>query len=143
MTIKPKLIVYEINELPVKLLNYYLSLNPNGGFGSLISSGHLVSTICTNKGELHPWSTWPTFHRGVTNTLHNINYINQDLTEINPIYPPIWLLLNQKVLALVFLVLSKATLLIIIKILSFYLPDTFAPTQMLTLSYFLYFNSSI
>ena len=77
MIIKPKLIVYEINELPIKLLNYYLSLNPNGGFGSLISSGHLVSTICTNKGELHPWSTWPTFHRGVTNTLHNINYINQ------------------------------------------------------------------
>ena len=68
----------------------------------LISSGHLVSTICTNKGELHPWSTWPTFHRGVTNTLHNINYINQDLSEINSIYPPIWLLLNRKVLALVF-----------------------------------------
>ena len=127
MTIKPKLIVYEINELPVKLLNYYLSLNPNGGFGSLISSGHLVSTICTNKGELHPWSTWPTFHRGVTNTLHNINYINQDLTEINPIYPPIWLLLNQKGISTgVFGSLqsyppnnNKNSL--------FYLPDTFAP----------------
>ena len=127
MSIKPKLIVYEINELPLKLLNYYLSINPNGGFGKLIRDGHLMSTICTNKGELHPWSTWPTFHRGVTNSQHNINYINQDLSSINSLYPPIWSLLNQKGITTgVFGSLqsyppsnNKHSL--------FYLPDTFAP----------------
>ena len=31
-------------------------------------------------GELHPWSTWPTVHRGVTNETHRINFINQDLS---------------------------------------------------------------
>ena len=59
MSIKPKLIVYEINELTLKLLNYYLSINPNGGFGKLIRDGHLMSTICTNKGELHPYQLAP------------------------------------------------------------------------------------
>ena len=78
------------------LLNYYLSQNPHGGFGMLVKDGLLTSTICKNNGELHPWSTWPTFHRGVTNVQHNINYINQDLEEINTLYPPIWSLLNQK-----------------------------------------------
>ena len=34
-----------------------------------------------DEGELHPWSTWPTVHRGVNNNLHKIRFINQDLKK--------------------------------------------------------------
>ena len=74
-----KLILYELNEVPVKLLNFYTTLKPNSNFNYLINSGKLKPTITNDIGELHPWSTWPTVHRGVNNNIHNIRFINQDL----------------------------------------------------------------
>ena len=84
-----KLILYELNEVPVKLLNYYTTLKPNSNFNYLINSGKLKPTITNDIGELHPWSTWPTVHRGVNNNIHNIRFINQDL-KCAKAWPPIW-----------------------------------------------------
>ena len=90
---KPKIILYELNEVPKRLINYYVKNFPNSAFARIISEGMIVETFQYN-GELHPWSTWPTVHRGVDNRIHNIRYLNQDL-EYSSKYKPIWEILVE------------------------------------------------
>ena len=75
-----KLILYELNEVPLKLLELYSKIRPLSNISYLLHQGNILQTKTNDIGELHPWSTWPTVHRGVTNEKHNINFINQDLT---------------------------------------------------------------
>ena len=73
-----KLIIYELNELPLKLLKDYIELKPKSAIAEIYKNGFLNVTNSSDNGELHPWSTWPTFYRGVNNKLHKIRFINQD-----------------------------------------------------------------
>ena len=77
---KRKIILYELNEVPKKLVDFYVNKNPNSALAFISNEGINLDTITMDEGELHPWSTWPTVHRGVNNNLHNIRYINQDLS---------------------------------------------------------------
>ena len=124
-----KLIVYELNELPRRLIDYYVKLKPNSNFSRLIKKGLILNTKSFDDGELHPWSTWPTVHRGVNNNIHNIRFINQDL-EFSKNYPPIWeLLLESKKKIGIFGSLQSYPP-INNKNVEFYLPDTFAPNSL-------------
>ena len=89
------LIIYELNEVPPKLLDFYISNFPASNLSKLVTKSKYFITHTRDEGELHPWSTWPTLHRGVTNKLHNIRFINQDLTKSSN-YPPIWEVLLKK-----------------------------------------------
>ena len=75
----PKLLIYELNEVPRKLINLYIAQKKSSAIAKLIQEGNIYDTYTKDKGELHPWSTWPTVHRGVTNEFHKIQFINQDL----------------------------------------------------------------
>jgi hypothetical protein len=86
------LLLYEINEVPWRVVDGYLARRPARGFRELLKRGHQLTTMTKDEGELHPWSTWPTVHRGVYNTAHNIRFINQ---EINTEYPPVWQILDE------------------------------------------------
>jgi len=46
------------------------------------------------EDDLSPWTTWPSLHRGVPGTLHNITDFNQELDEVNENYPSLWNLAN-------------------------------------------------
>ena len=59
-----KLIIYELNECPEKLLNDYIELKPKSSIAAIYKLGFLKKTKTEDSGELHPWSTWPTFYRG-------------------------------------------------------------------------------
>ena len=59
-----KLIIYELNEVPLKVLNKYIKNFPDSNFSYICKKGILKKTYTTDDGELHPWSTWPTVHRG-------------------------------------------------------------------------------
>ena len=83
---KNKLIIYELNELPRKLLNYYIKIKPFSNLAYLHKNGHDLNTTTTDKGELHPWSTWATFYRGVDNSKHKIYSLKQD-REYDQKYP--------------------------------------------------------
>ena len=76
---KKKLLLYELNEVPKRILELYVKKYPSSSFATLLKNGVLINTYTFDEEELHPWSTWPTVHRGVTNKLHNIRFINQDL----------------------------------------------------------------
>ena len=122
-----KLIIYELNELPRKLLNYYIKLRPESNLAYICDKGINLNTFTTDKGELHPWSTWPTFYRGVDNSIHKIKYINQD-KEIAKNYPPVWEILAKKNISIGIFGTLQSYPPLKGENIKFYLPDTFAPS---------------
>lgn len=82
-------ILYELNEVPWRVIDWYVRLRPSSAFARLRQSAATYTTVTRDEGELHPWTTWPSLHRGVYNSRHNIRFINQDLSAANA-WPPIW-----------------------------------------------------
>ena len=118
-----KIIFYELNEVPWRVVDYFISENPKSSLLKILQNSYQYTTVTQDSGELHPWSTWPTLHRGIYNDTHNIRFINQDISSK---YPPIWeILAAQKVPVGVFGSLQSWP---IPKKQSyrFYVPDTFA-----------------
>lgn len=83
------LLVYELNEVPWRVIDWYVRRKPNSALGRLLQQASTFTTITHDEGELHPWTTWPTLHRGVTNSVHNIRFINQSLIGAQA-FPPVW-----------------------------------------------------
>ena len=120
------LILYELNEVPRKLYDFYIKKNPSSSFAFFKEKGLVFDTFTRDEGELHPWSTWPTVHRGVYNNQHQIKFINQDLTSSSK-FKPIWQILSEnKIYTGVFGSLQSYPPLENPYI-KFYLPDTFSP----------------
>ncbi|PCJ82468.1 MAG: hypothetical protein COA57_13125 [Flavobacteriales bacterium] len=90
-----KIILFELNEVPQKIVEYYCKCRPNSTLARIRNSTKKFETYTENKGHLSPWNTWPTLHRGVTNQQHYIADFNQDLTEVDKEYPPIWKILTE------------------------------------------------
>jgi len=84
-----KIISYELNEVSWKVIDFYINKRSNSNIEKLLKSSNLFTSQTKDSGELHPWSTWPTMHRGVTNDIHDIRFINQDLSYSTN-FPPIW-----------------------------------------------------
>ena len=123
---KKKLIVYELNEVPLRVLKKFVLNYPKSSFAYLLKKGILKKTFTMDEGELHPWSTWPTIHRGVNNKIHQIKFINQSLTYAED-WPPIWEdLIKNKISVGIFGSLQSYPP-IKNDFVKFYLPDTFAP----------------
>ena len=122
-----KLILYELNEVPFKLLKLYSEIRPNSNISNLINQGNILKTTTNDKGELHPWSTWPTVHRGVSNETHKINFINQDLTKAKK-WPPIWEKLANKKISIGIFGSLQSFPPFVTENTAFYLPDTFSPS---------------
>ena len=50
---------------------------------SFVKKGIFYETYTYDSGELHPWTTWPTIHRGVGRDIHGISFLNQPLNHLN------------------------------------------------------------
>ena len=96
MTKGRKILLFELNEVPWKVALDYCKKFPESTFARIVSKSYKYETICPDNGELSPWITWPTFHRGVNNEKHHISDFNQDLTEANKKYPSVWEILHNK-----------------------------------------------
>jgi len=83
-----QLVVYELNEVPWRVIDWYVQRAPGSAIALLLAGARSFTTVTQDEGELHPWTTWPTLHRGVTNARHNIRFINQSLKDAEP-YPPL------------------------------------------------------
>jgi len=123
-----KVLVYELNEVPWKVVDFYLQQRPEANLHKLLKGASSLTTHTVDAGELHPWSTWPTMHRGVSNDVHDIRYINQDLSSASAT-PPIWdaLAASGKKVGICGSLQSfppKAH-----KNVMFHIPDTFAPGE--------------
>jgi hypothetical protein len=121
------IIVYELNEVPKKLFEFYGDAFPKSCFAFLNKHSHLFQTKTADVGNLSPWITWPTMHRGVPNIDHEISELGQDLTYINKEFPSLYQLLADSGLKVgVFGCLQSYPLPDNLDNYSFYIPDTFA-----------------
>lgn len=90
----PLRLVYELNEVPWRVVDWYVARNPHSHLAQLLQRSSKFTTVTPDDGELHPWTTWPTLHQGVTNAVHNISFINQSLSQAQA-YPPVWQTLKE------------------------------------------------
>ncbi len=125
---KKTLILYELNEVPHRVIVEYIKIRPNSNLAKIISLSEYCHTYTEDDGELHPWSTWPTIHRGVPNFIHKIRFINQDLTPAK-IYPPIWEVLAKKGITIGIFGSLQSYPPLEGENIKFYVPDTFSPEK--------------
>jgi hypothetical protein len=120
---KMKIIFYELNEVPWRVIDYFISQCPKSTLVKILQNSYQYTTVTQDSGELHPWSTWPTVHRGVYNDTHNIRFLNQHITSK---HPPLWeILADHKVPVGVFGSLQSWPIPKKQEY-RFYVPDTFA-----------------
>lgn len=121
------LVLFELNEVPFRVLDYYISERPNSCLAKLTRHAAQFTTVCDDVVELDPWISWATLHRGVIDREHGIYRLGQLLEQIDKKYPPIWKLLAQSgVQAGVFGSLHSSHLPEDLAGYDFYVPDFFS-----------------
>ena len=88
-----KIVLFELNEVPWQVIDSYVASHPRGALAQLIKTSKAFTTVCEDEIELDPWIAWPTLHRGVTDNVHKILHLGQDMKKADQEYPPIWALL--------------------------------------------------
>lgn len=72
------LVLLEINEVPWRLIDRYRFQQGFPNIKSFFEQADCFTTRAVDTGELSPWVTWPTLHRGMNNEAHNIRHLGQD-----------------------------------------------------------------
>ena len=122
-----KKIFYELNEVPKRIFDFYAQAFPLSAFAKLRRRSQLFETITADVGELSPWITWPTLHRGVSNVDHQISDLGQDLLQVNRDFPNLHeMLSNNDIKVGVFGSLQSYPIPKNLDNYAFYVPDTFA-----------------
>jgi hypothetical protein len=122
-----KIIFYELNEVPLRILDWFVSRQPKSALADLLRHGRTYQTYTEDAGHLSPWITWPTLHRGVTNQHHEIYDFGQNLKHVNNVYPPIWTILAEAGRRVgIFGSLHSYPVPTNLDNYAFYVPDTFA-----------------
>lgn len=88
MFIDRKIILFELNEVPFRVIDEFCKTYPNSELAALMSRSHQFVTTCEDEIELDPWISWPTLHRGVTDRKHRILSLGQILDKVDEQYPP-------------------------------------------------------
>lgn len=120
-------VIYELNEVPRRLFDFYADAFPISAFAQLRKHSNLFETLTADLGGLSPWITWPTMHRGVCNIDHEISELGQTLTKANEDFPNVYnILAHNDVKVGVFGSLQSYPLPENLDNFCFYVPDTFA-----------------
>jgi len=120
-------IVYELNEVPRRLLDFYADAFPSSAFAQLRKHSNLFESVTADVGSLSPWITWPTMHRGVSNVDHEISDLGQTLTKVNAEFPNVYNILAENGIKVgMFGSLQSYPLPENLENYCFYVPDTFA-----------------
>lgn len=90
-----KLILFELNEVPFRILDEYRRWRPESHLASIFPVCRRHVTLTQDEGGLSPWITWPSLHRGVSNRQHGISDFGQDLRQANADFPPVWEILRS------------------------------------------------
>jgi len=123
-----KIIFFELNEVPIKVFEYYMKMRPNSWLATNFSKLKKYETISENKGHLSPWNTWPTLHRGVPSDKHFVSEFNQNLAEVDQEFPPVWDILSSNGIKTgVFGSLHSQAVPNDTENYKFFVPDVFAP----------------
>ena len=81
------LLVLEFNEIPWRLIDLYAGRGCHN-LSRLIAVSETYTTMAVDEGELSPWVTWPSFHRGMGNGDHCVRNLGQPPDTFRGV--PIW-----------------------------------------------------
>lgn len=122
-----KFILFELNEVPLRVFRHHAERHPRSAVAKVLARGRRWDTLSEDEGHLSPWITWPTLHRGVSNREHGISALGQDVSEADAQYPPVWKLLARAGRRVgMFGSLHTYPLPDDLSSYAFYMPDTFA-----------------
>jgi len=122
-----KVILFELNEVPYRIVDEFCAWRPRSSFARTLPACRQYETYAEDRSALSPWKTWPSVHRGVNDEKHLIHDFGQDLREVDAEYPPIWhLLAKNRVSTGVCGSLHTYPMPQDLEGYAFFLPDTFA-----------------
>lgn len=122
-----KIVLFEMNEVPFRVLDDYAARHPRSHLARLMARAKQLNTVCEDQVELDPWTSWPTLHRGVIDEQHRVRHLGQSLEWADRHFPPIWELVARAGRAVgVFGSLHSARVPPSVERYAFYLPDFFA-----------------
>jgi hypothetical protein len=81
-------LVLEINEMPWRLIDRYVDSPDFPHICQFFERSHQYTNVAVDTGELSPWVTWPTMHRGMNNEAHGIRNLGQNPSAFKGC--PIW-----------------------------------------------------
>jgi hypothetical protein len=122
-----KVILFELNEVPERVLNSYCLARPDSALAKLRSRSSYHPTFTEDQGHLSPWITWPTLHRGVANDRHGIAHLGQPHSDVDRVYPAVWQLLADQGATVGVCGSLHSYPVPPAREYAFFLPDTFAP----------------
>jgi len=124
-----KLIVFELNEVPYKVIEDFANTNPNSQWSKVMKKGARFNVMNDDSGHLHPKISWQTFHRGVIDKVHKIFEFNQNEPETFERYPTfIDILRKQGVKVGCGASIGSYPIPKSMDNIDFYLPDVFSPS---------------
>jgi hypothetical protein len=82
------ILLLEINEIPWRLIDRFKASPELPNLHRFFSSARTYTTVTVDTGELSPWITWPSMHRGMSNTEHGVKFLGQDVLTYKG--TPIW-----------------------------------------------------
>ncbi|MBI3544210.1 MAG: hypothetical protein HY075_13150 [Deltaproteobacteria bacterium] len=80
------ILLLEVNEVPWRLIDRFKADYPN--IRRFFDSSRTFTSVTVDTGELSPWITWPSFHRGLSNREHGVQFLGQDPATFKG--TPIW-----------------------------------------------------
>lgn len=81
-------VLLEINEVPWRVIDLFCSYPEYPNIKKFFEKSTQITTLSKDAGELSPWVTWPSFHRGMNNTDHKVKNLGQDPESF--LGKPIW-----------------------------------------------------
>ncbi len=122
-------VVFELNEVPWRIVDWWVAANPASATAALLERSTQWTSVAPDEGHLSPWVTWPTVHRGVPNTVHGIGHFGQDTTQADAAAPTWWDRATKAGRRVgVFGLLHTNELPDDVDRYAFFVPDTFAPS---------------
>jgi hypothetical protein len=85
---KNPLVLLEINEVPWRLMDRYCDDPAFPNIKRFFAQAQCFTTRAVDTGELSPWVTWPTLHRGMNNEAPGIRSLGQNPASF--LGTPIW-----------------------------------------------------
>ena len=122
------IILFELNEVPFQVLDHAVQSDPYGFLDRATARMRQYRTELTvDYGQLDPWISWPTLHRGVPDGKHGILHLGQNLSRADAEFPPVWQILQENGVSTgVFGSLHSSAVPADYNDYAFYLPDYFA-----------------
>jgi len=83
-----KIIVFEANEIPLRVFQHYQSIKPNSSISYLLNNSLALETLAKDVDEsvLYPSQTWASFNTGSPYELHKIHWYNDPKCSDTPLY---------------------------------------------------------